>query len=70
MTRTAAATALVCPTDDKHGNLLESTTGRLMCIHQEHDGRPKTHPLGESEQTPCYFTLDEVEAAQKARIKS
>ncbi len=62
-----AQVGLVCPTTPEHGGLLESTTGRLYCIHQDHDGRPKSHPKGEAERTRAFFTLDEVEAAQKVR---
>lgn len=39
--------------------------GRLLCVHQSHDGRPKTHPDGEAPPTRFIFTLAECEAAAK-----
>lgn len=60
--RTPTYVGLRCPADLRHGPLIESHS-RLRCIHQEHDGRPKTHPLGQAPATRATFTLDEAEAA-------
>lgn len=60
---------LPCPAaPDRHGPLLDvpQGSGRLRCIHQEHDGRPGSHPLGAAPATRTTFTLDEIEAARKA----
>lgn len=54
---------LRCPPHPEHGILRVSATGRLWCPHQDHDGRPSTHPLGAADPTPRYFTLDAAEAA-------
>lgn len=62
-----ARAVLPCPAVPEHGELvMVEGSDRLRCIHQEHDGRPKTHPLGEAPATRCVFTLHEVEAARKA----
>ena len=57
---------LSCPAADDHGPLLE-VAGRLRCVHQSHDGHPRTHRLGEAPATRATFTLDEVEAAARVR---
>lgn len=54
---------LLCPANPDHGPLLETTSGRLMCIHQSHDGSP----MKDIPQTPCYFSLIDAETAMKAR---
>lgn len=54
---------LVCPTDNHHGPLIE-IDGVATCIHQEHDGRPASHPLGAAPATRRRFTIDEIEAGQ------
>lgn len=60
-----AYVGLQCPADPSHGSLAESETKRLYCPHQSHDGRPKSHPLGENEQTAAFFSLDQAEAARE-----
>lgn len=50
---------LVCPDSPEHGPLTE-VDGRMRCVHQSHDGRPKTHPLGPAPVTKSVFTLAEV----------
>lgn len=62
--KTTQFAGLLCPADNSHGALTESETKRLYCPHQAHDGRPKSHPEGETEPTPCFFSLDAVEAGQ------
>lgn len=57
------AGVLRCPSVPEHGILRVSERGRLWCPHQDHDGRPSSHPLGAAAPTPCYFTLDAAEAA-------
>ena len=58
-------TFLLCPTDPRHGALLE-IDGALRCPHQEHDGRPSTHPLGPLPMSRSRFTLDEALASREA----
>ena len=50
----------VCPVDPTHGAVLDWPTSRwgFRCPHQDHDGRPKTHPLGPSAPTRACFTTD------------
>ena len=67
MARTAWA--LSCPADEAHGPLLD-VAGKLRCMHQSHDGRPRSHRLGEAPGTRATFTLDEAEAAAKRRMAS
>lgn len=53
-----------CPVDPAHGRLLDGRDGArnaYYCPHQDHDGRPSTHPLGPSLPTRAFFTLDEAE---------
>jgi hypothetical protein len=38
--------------------------GRLLCHHQSHDGRPKSHPAGYAAPTPNRFTLAQLEGGQ------
>lgn len=44
-----------CPVDPSHGYLIALSSGRLYCPHIDHVGRPRSHPLGPSEPTPCFF---------------
>ena len=51
-----------CPTPG-HGTLLPWTgrDGRdYRCNNQEHDGRPKGHPDGESPQTKAWFSYSDL----------
>lgn len=51
----------LCPANPGHGPLIaiEGVVG-FVCINQEHDGRPLTHPLGEAPQTRSRWSLDEL----------
>jgi hypothetical protein len=53
--RLALVHAGKCP--DGHGALLLMANGRLLCAHVEHAGRPRSHPLGPLEPTPCFFQV-------------
>lgn len=61
----------VCPTGGPaHGPLVGLAANPrwgFHCPHQDHDGRPKTHPDGEAPSTRHNFTTAEVDAAAKAR---
>lgn len=51
-----------CPGNPGHGPLLSIAGDRgWRCNHQEHDGRPKTHPLGFQPVTKSWFAFHEVE---------
>ena len=49
----ARPTIALCPADPEHGPLLD-VDGRTYCPHQDHDGRPKTHPAGQAPQSSAY----------------
>lgn len=51
-----------CPANPRHGRLLD-LGDRAYCPHHEHDGRARSHPLGESPRTPAFF--DEAEPAPR-----
>lgn len=55
----------LCPSGgDEHGPLLQPKDGgQWHCPHQSHDGRPKTHRLGEAPPTPAFFTTAQAEGA-------
>lgn len=56
--------SLSCP--DGHGPLRD-VEGALWCSAQDHDGRPKTHPLGPFPATRSWFTLADLAAVEAAR---
>lgn len=45
-----------CPSGEEHGNLLRLSSGSLHCPHQDHSGRPASHPLGAAEPTQNVWT--------------
>ena len=53
-----------CPLVPEHGEVLPPKDGksRYYCPHQEHDGRPKSHRLGEKAHSRAYFTKEEVQS--------
>lgn len=58
-----------CPADPSHGLLRDGRDGSrhsYYCSHQDHDGRPKSHPLGPSPQTRAHFTVVEAERGSLA----
>lgn len=54
----------LCPVDPSHGAVQDWPTSRwgFYCPHTAHDGRPKSHPLGEAPATRAFYTTSEVEA--------
>ena len=63
------ATGPSCPADPlpgsaPHGPLIgreHAPPGRsFYCPHTDHDGRPKTHPLGEARPSSPYYGVDDV----------
>lgn len=54
------------PGSSAHGPLIArdgAAPGRTFyCPHTDHDGRPKTHPLGEAPRSRAHFGMDEVAA--------
>lgn len=61
-----AIVRLVCPVAAEHGRVLDWPSERwsFFCSHADHDGRPKTHPLGPSSRTRAFFRTEEVERGQ------
>ena len=62
--RPRASVGLDCPEDPRHGPLIpwaRSERWGWYCPHQEHAGRPGSHPLGAASQTRAFFTTDEAE---------
>lgn len=54
---------LVCPTGPRHGAVYPVPLG-WFCPHTDHDGRLRSHPMGEAPRTRSFFTTAEIEAAQ------
>lgn len=59
---------LLCPLDGSALLDFGEPDGRLRCIHQGHDGRPTTHPLGAAPMTKSVFSLDEVLRASRTAV--
>lgn len=60
----------ICPIDPGHGRLLDWTGERgrdFYCAHSSHAGRPASHPLGASPATPAFFSVEQVDAAQRPK---
>ena len=57
-----------CPVNPAHGRVLDAPGERwaFYCPHQDHDGRPATHPLGAMAGTRSHFTTTEVERGEVA----
>lgn len=57
---------LICPANPDHGNVfaLSMPDGSTVwhCPHNDHSGRPKSHPAGAAPYTRSSFTLNEVES--------
>lgn len=58
--------AQLCPVDPAHGVVQDWPTARwgFYCPHQSHDGRPKSHALGEAPPTRAFFRSNEVESGR------
>lgn len=52
-----------CPTGgEAHGPLLAIRgVDGWMCVHADHNGRPKSHPDGAAPETRRVFTMAEIE---------
>jgi hypothetical protein len=61
-------TVPLCPIDPGHGLLLEPKQAgeHWMCVHQAHDGRPKSHPDGPAPGTRFRFSAAELGLAPRA----
>ncbi len=51
----------ICPAAPPHGELLAlHGSGRWYCPHQDHLGRPKSHPLGPAMSSRSVFGRDDL----------
>lgn len=59
---------LVCPVNPAHGSVVPVVHG-WYCPHVDHDGRLRSHPLGEAPRTRNHFTTAEIEAGSVSQPK-
>lgn len=61
---------LVCPIEIRHGAVIAlagNPRWGFHCPHTDHDGRLRSHPLGEAPRTRSFFTTAEIEAGPAPR---